>query len=118
ALLEAARQLATRQRGEGAELELLLRPGDALAPGRAAQPIGTGKEIKVLIYGQLTIEREFLCHIAEPGPRLGARRPQVRSRDAKRAAACRQQAAEHAKGRALAGAVRAEQAVDLAAPDL
>ncbi len=84
----------------------------------AGEPIGAGEEVEVLGDRQLAVERELLRHVADALARRGARRAQVDAGDAQRAAGRRQQAAEHAEGGRLAGAVGAEQAEDLAGLDL
>ena len=117
-LLVAAGQLAAGSACDAAELELLQRPGDAFALAAAAQPIGAGEEVQVLDHGELAIERELLRHVADALPGRGAGVAQIDAGDAQRAAAGRQQTAEHAERGRLAGPVGPEQAEDLAAVDL
>ena len=100
------------------QVELAERPFDAFALAAAAKPVGAGEEIQILDDGELAIERELLRDVADLLPGRGAGVVQVDAGDAQRAAACRQQTAEHAERRRLAGPVGPEQTEDLAAVDL
>ena len=79
------------------------------------QPIGAGKELEVFADRQLAIERELLGDVADALPGRGAGMVQIDSGHAQRAAAGREQSAQHPKGRRLAGAVGPEQSEDFAA---
>src|SRR5262249_50062693 len=61
------------------------------------------------------VERELLRHVADPAPDLLAVRGHVEAVDPRAALRRREQPTEDPNQRGLAGAVRAEQAVDLAA---
>ena len=87
----------------------------ALCEEPAAQAVRAAEELEVLAHAEVAVERELLRHVADalrglrPAPCAGSRR---RPRGA---AGGRQETAEHAKRRGLAGAVGSEQAEDLAA---
>ena len=85
---------------------------------RRVEAVHAAKEANVLVDGQQLVEREALRHVADALLHaLGIGR-HVDAPD-RSAARCRpQQAAEHANRRGLAGAVAAEKAEDLAAPDV
>ena len=117
ALLVAARQLPAREVNERLQLELGQRPFDAFVPLRPAQAIGAREKIQVLADRELRVEREFLRHVADVLARRCACGAQVEPGDAQGARRGRKQPAQHAEGRGLAGAVRAEKTEDLAAPD-
>src|SRR5262249_36243658 len=115
-LLIPAGQLAAREPGHRAQLELLHSPVDAVALPARAQAVSTSEELEVLCHRKLAIEREFLRDIANVLACRGSRIAQVRPRHLQRPAACRQQATEHAEGGRLAGPVRPQQSENLAAP--
>ena len=117
-LLVAPGQQAARLAHERFELELLQRPGDALTPSRAAQPVGARKEFEILDNRQIAIERKLLCDITEPLASGSARAVKVDASHSQRAMRWREQAAEHAEGRRFARPVRPEQTEHLAAPNL
>ena len=118
ALLEAAGQLPGRQIRERRQIELLHGPIDALAAPAPAQAIGAGEEGEVLADRELPIEGEFLRDIADPLAGGSPRAGEVDAGDAQRSAGRGEQAAEHAEGGRLAGAVRPEETEDLAAGDV
>src|SRR5439155_4615369 len=70
---------------------------------------------EVLAHRELVVERVRLRHDAEPSADLRTVAYRVEVEDAKRARGRRRYAADHAHRRALAGAVRAEEAERLAA---
>ena len=100
------------------QIELPFCPGDALALACAAQAIGAGKELEVLI----DRETGHRAKTSAPRSRVVWR---ASAREVRRSAPATrkvplgggQQAAEHAEGRAFACAVRAEESEDLAAAD-
>jgi len=95
---------AFRQLGE---LEQLVRPATALRTRQAEIPT---VEDEVLADRQLRVERVLLRHDAEPCPDLRAVRSGIQAEDGENPVADRRDAADHAHGRGLAGAVRAEEA--------
>ena len=117
-LLVAAGQLSARQTAERAELELLDRPIDAFAPAPAAQAVRAGEEIEVVAHGKLSVQRILLGDVADSLPRRSASRADIDARHAQLAARSRQQPAQHAKRRRLAGAVGPEQPENLAAANV
>src|SRR6266702_3186781 len=80
-LLVAARKLHARLTSVPRELELRHRPVDPALLALAAQPVRTREELEILNDTERAVEREFLCNVAEPCARLGARRAHVRSGD-------------------------------------
>src|SRR5580704_9663310 len=114
-LLIAPGEETARLAHERCELELLQRPGYTLTPSSAAQPIGARKEIEILGYRQIAIEREFLGDITELLAGGSARSVKIDTGYSQRAMRWREQAAEHAEGRRFARPIRAKQAEDLAA---
>ena len=117
ALLEAAGQFAARQPGERRQLEVLERPVNALPFVVAAQIVGAGEELKIFGDRELSVKREFLSDIADALAGRVARMAQVESGHAQGAAAGREEAAQHAKRRRLAGPVGPQQPEDLPALD-
>ena len=88
---------------------------DALARLRLAEPLHGRQEFEVLAHAQVLEQREPLGHVADPpAQRLGLLRD-AQAQHLDLALARRQQAAQHADGGGLAGAVGAEEAVDLRA---
>src|SRR5262249_19474998 len=81
----------------------------------AAQAVGRREEVEVLEGGQVLVERELLGHVADPAPDLLAAPADVEAVDRRVPLGRREQPAEDPDERRLAGAVGAEQAVDLAA---
>ena len=75
-------------------------------------------ELQVLGDRQILVEREFLRHVADFALDLQALGPDVVAEHLARAFVGRQQAAHDADGRRLAGAVRPEEADDLAFGDV
>ncbi len=90
---------------------------DGVALFRAPQAVGAGEKIEVLAHAEIAVERELLRHVAEPAARGRWRAVEVEAVDARRAGGRPQQPAHHLEGGRFAGAVRAEQAEDLAALD-
>jgi hypothetical protein len=95
---------------------------DALAEQRAAQAVEGAEQLQVRRRAEVLVDRELLRHDADAA--LGRVRVLV-ERQARRAAADEDlaavgadQAAQHRHGRRLAGAVRPEQADDLAGADV
>src|ERR1700751_4995738 len=107
-LLIAPGEEAARLAHEWFELELLQRPGDAVAPAHPTQPIGARKELEVLDDRQIAVERKLLGDITELLPGGSASRVKVEASHSQRAMRWREQAAEHAEGRGFAGPVRPE----------
>ena len=115
--LHAARvaaDLAVGRVGEADALEQLGAAADALALGQAVQ---RGLEAQVLAPGQQRVERGLLERGADRLAHVGALADDVVARHARRARGGRQQRGEHQDGGRLAGAVRPEEAVDLAGLD-
>ncbi len=115
-LLVAQRQFHGLGIGILAQVELIKGPGQPLFAPCAAQAIGRGEKIQVLPCSEIAVERKFLRHIADALARVCAGRAQIGARNAQRAGRRWQQAAEHAKSRALARAIGTEQTEDLALP--
>ncbi len=113
ALLPAARQLA----GQLALAALQAQPldGGARLPGGVGEAVDAGDELQVLQDRQVLVEREALRHVADVVLDLLALGADVVAERRAAAAVGRQQPAQHAQGGGLAGAVGAEEAVDLAA---
>ena len=90
------------------------RPRLALAGRAAAQAVDAAEEAEVLAHREVVVEAEALAHVADPPLHaLGV----LRDVDAEHEAGAGgggEQAAQHADRRRLAGAVRAEEAEDLA----
>ena len=98
------------------------RPGRRSAPsatraGGVGDAVEPGEERQVLARGQLGIEEEIVAEHADARPQLAAARRRLRSRrrTATVPAVGPQQRGQHRQHRGLAGAVRPEQAEDLAA---
>ena len=115
-LLPAARQLAR---------ELLLAPGEpepldhrARRRARIGEPIEPRDEFEVLAHREVLIEAEALRHVADVALDLVGLGADVVAEAGAVALVGREQPAQHADGRGLAGAVGAEEAVDRAALDL
>ena len=81
----------------------------------AVEPVDAAEEADVLIDGQQLVEREPLRHVADALLHAFGIARDVDAADERRAGRRPQQAAQHADGRRLAGAVAAEEAEDLAA---
>ena len=101
----------------GCQLEVLHRPVNSLPFAVAAQAVGAGEELEVLGDRELSVEREFLGDVADALPGRGASVAQVNSRHAQRAAAGREQAAQHPKRRRLPRSVGTEQTENLSPMD-
>ena len=86
----------------------------ALRPLGARDPLQRGLQAQVLAAGQERVERGLLQRRADVHPHLRALLDDVEAGDARAARGRRQQRRQHVHGRRLAGAVRAEEAVDLA----
>src|SRR5581483_1325964 len=89
----------------------------ALLQLAAALAVELAVKNKVLIHGQLVVEREFLRHVADRFFQLVALLHHVESRDVCAAFRRLENAAEHANHRRFTRAVRAEKTEDRAAPD-
>ncbi|KAG0767052.1 hypothetical protein G6F22_017715 [Rhizopus arrhizus] len=115
ALLLAAAERAGQLRLPVLQPILLQQCIDALPRLRARQVLDGGKELQVLTHRQVFVQRKALGHVADAAAqRLGLfRHRQAQHLDLPRARL--QQAAQHGDGGRLARAVRAEEAVDLAA---
>src|SRR6185437_14144215 len=116
-LLEAQSEVARAVRHFAAEIENLGHQRNLAALPRTRQAIDAGEEIEILRDAQITIEREFLRHVAEPAAGLGGVAPQIEAGDAAFAGAWLQKPAQHLEGGRFAGAVGAEEAKNLAARD-
>ena len=92
-------------------------PLDHVARGaaRIAQAVEPRDEFQVLAHRQVLIQAEALRHVADLALDLVGVAADVVAEAGALAAIGRQQAAEHADGGGLAGAVGAEEAVDRAA---
>ena len=97
------------------QFEAVQRRVDGARLRGAVQAVDAGEEAQVLPHRQFGIEREALRHVADPRARRGGCVQQVQAGDLGAAAGGRQQAAQHAEGGGLAGAVRPQQAEDFAA---
>ena len=114
ALLPAARQLPASCRSRPC------RPRRSMAARASLRRIGEAvdarDELQVLQDRQVLVEAEALRHVADVALDLLALRADVVAERRAAAAVGRQQPAQHAQRGGLAGAVGAEEAVDLAAP--
>ena len=106
--------LAVGCRLEPHALEQLVRPLLALGAGDAVQ---RRLEAQVLAAREQRVERGFLEGSADGRAHLRALLDDVEAGDARAAVGRRQQRREHVHGRRLAGAVRSQEAVDLAFGD-
>ncbi len=94
----------------------LNRPRLALAHRRAGEAVDPAEETQILNDGQIVIETEALGHVADPVLQgLGVLRD-VDAEDARASGGGSEETAQHADGRGLARAVRAEKAEHLALP--
>ena len=82
------------------------------------EPVDAAEERDVLIDGQLLVEREALRHVADAALDALGIAVDVDAADERRPGRGPQQAAQHADGGGLAGAVAAEEAEDLAGADV
>lgn len=64
-LLHAARQLAGEALRKGRQLRHLEKMAEALLPDILRHTVQVCVEVKILLYGQVLVEAEFLRHIAE-----------------------------------------------------
>ena len=83
----------------------------------AGKSVNTGEECKVLLHGQIAVQRKTLRHVADACTGLCGGGTQIHTGDTHTAGRNRQQSAEHAKGGRFARTVGAQQAKDFAAPD-
>src|SRR6185436_815770 len=113
-LLPAARERAGESIAIRADVRELDRPLLALLAIRAFQSIDRAEEVEVLLDGEIAIERERLRDVADPLPHELPFTLDVESVDRRVAFGRREQAAEDADQRRLAGSVRAEESEDLA----
>ena len=93
------------------ELDRRVAPAPELL---AAKAVDARVEVEVLVHGEVVVERELLAHVADALADLLALGRHVEPEHRRAARRRREQAAEDADQRRLAGAVRAEQAVDAA----
>jgi hypothetical protein len=84
---------------------------------RPRDPVQAALELEQLATGLERVEPDLLEGDADAPPDRGAVADDVDARDAGAAAGGREQGAQHAHGRGLAGPVRPEEAEDLAARD-
>ena len=89
--------------------------GGARLLGRIGEPVHARHELQVLQDREVLVEAEALRHVADVALDLLALRADVVAERRAAAAVGRQQPAQHAQRGGLAGAVGAEEAVDLAA---
>jgi hypothetical protein len=82
-----------------------------------AQPVKPALQPQVLAGGQVRVERRLLERRADRAPHRGTLLDDVVARDEGRARGRRQQRRQHVDRRRLSGAVRAQEAVDLARLD-
>src|SRR5947199_230073 len=118
ALLPAAGERAREAVAVRADVREVDCPFDALATLGAFQAINRAEELEVLHHGEVAIEREGLRDVADVRAHLLAVALDVEAVDGGVAAGRDEKAAEDADERRLAGAVRTEEAEDLAARDL
>src|ERR1051325_4760972 len=118
ALLPSAGERAGEAVAVRADVREVDRPLDALAALGAFQPVDGAEELEVLEHGEVAVERERLRDVADVAAHLLAFLFDVEAVDAGVAGGGDEEAAEDADERRLAGAVRAEEAEDLAARDL
>ena len=115
-LLPAARQFAGQLLLAAGEAE----PLDRRARGRngLGDAVDAADEFQVLAHREVLVERELLRHVADLALDHVGLRADVVAEAGAGALVGREQAAQHADGGGLAGAVGAEEAVDRAALDL
>ena len=71
ALFEAQRQFPRPHAEMGLQIERVNHVGLRIALLRARQPVSASKEVEVLAYGQITVQGEFLRHVADARARGG-----------------------------------------------
>ena len=109
----AARERARALLRDGLEVVVPQPVGDAVAARRAIEAVHAAHELEVLEHRQVVPEREALGHVTHlPAQDLGVARHRM-TEHGHRAARRHEKPAEHADRGGLAGAVRAEEAVDL-----
>src|SRR6185436_20942474 len=118
ALLPAAGQAARDLLVPALEPRERQHPADLLLALAVRNSVDAGEELEVLPHGQVVVEGEPLGHVADALADVLRAEVAALARQPDLAAAGIEQAAQHLDGGRLAGAVRAEQAVDLAVPDL
>jgi hypothetical protein len=97
------------------EMVLLDQFVDAPLRARARQRLHVGEEFEVLAHGQVLEQRELLRHVADARAQLLGLRGHRQPEHVDLPFARREQAAEHADRGRLAGTVRTEETVDIAA---
>jgi hypothetical protein len=117
ALANAQRQALGEHVHDRAEVEAAGHLGDAGIDPRGRHVEQPGVQHQVLPYRQLAIQGKGLGHVANPLARGHVARVDRLAEQQGLAGAGRQQAGEHLHGGALAAAVGAEEAEDLAAAD-
>ena len=119
-LLHAAGELAGQAVLERAEVGEAIQPLEPRRPLGAAAPVEVGVEVEVLAHGEVGVEAEALRHVGEVAlhPPRARRARWTPSSRARRRRVGPQHAGEHAQRRGLAGAVRADEAEQLAAAHL
>jgi hypothetical protein len=90
---------------------------DAVRDPRLGHPVQLGVEAQVLLGGQVGVERRVLEHETDVAPHVGALADDVVAGDERRAGGRHGERAQHLDRGRLAGAVRAEEAEDLARLD-
>src|SRR5262249_9788137 len=104
-----ASTLEARERQDPADLLLTLAVGDS---------VDAGEEPEILADRQVVLERELLRHVADPLAYLFGAEVATLASQLHLAAGGIEEPAQHLDGGCLAGAVRAEESVDLAVADL
>ena len=84
----------------------------------AAEPVDPGVEVEVLLHREVRVEGELLAHVADPLADLPSVADDVVPEHGRGPGGGRQETAEDANERRLAGAVRPQQPVDRAGVDL
>jgi hypothetical protein len=117
ALLHAKRQLACDAGCGSTEVEAAQGGVDGVRLRCAAEAVDAREEAEVLQHGEFRVQRKTLCHVADASARFRRCSQKVRACDLRLARGGTKQAAQHAEDSGLAGAVRTQQAEDLAASD-
>ena len=100
--------------GEADDLEQL---ADHPGPSRGRDAVAAPEEVEVLPDPQVVVDAVEVGHVADPTPHLDRVGHDVDAADQRLARGRRQQGGQHLHGGRLAGAVRADQAVDLPGAD-
>ena len=118
ALFPAAGQAADQLMLLALETGKLEHPANLLLPLVLGHTVDAGKEVQVLIDGQIVVQRKLLRHVADSLAHVRRTQMAPLARELHLSARRIEQPAEHLDRRGLARAVGAEQAVDFAVAHL